>query len=345
MRRETGNGNRESGIGARRLPPLPRFEAGEGQRVRAAGSAARLNSLAPFPSSPVVVLVALALAACAQKSDEVLSGYVESELLYIAPQDAGVLADLMVSEGDAVAQGAPLFRIDPERMKLSLAQGEAAAAAARARVADKGPLEEQVAEAQAQFDNAERSYRRSTALKAQGVVTQARVDADRAAYETAAARLARAKAERDAAAREAESAEALAALWRRRLADLDVTAPEAGTVQRVYRRVGEIVGAGDPVLALLPPSNLKVRFYAPEALLAQLQVGGTVSISCDRCEALIAARITFVASEPQFTPPVIYSVEEREKLVFLVEARPADGARLTPGLPVSVHLENLRAAS
>lgn len=295
--------------------------------------------------SPIASLFLLVLAACGQKADGALSGYVESELLYIAPQDSGILAELLVAEGDAVPQGAPLFSIDPERMKLQLAQGEAAAEAARARVAEGGALQEQVAEAQAQFANAERSYRRSSALKTQGVVTQAQVDADRAAFETATARLARAKAERDAAARDAQSADALAALWRKRLSDLAVTAPVAGKVERLYRRVGEMVGAGDPVLALLPPSNLKVRFYAPEALLSQLEVGGAVSLTCDRCEGPIAARITYVASEPQFTPPVIYSVEEREKLVFLVEARPLDGARLTPGLPVSVRVENLRAAS
>ncbi|NWG71480.1 MAG: HlyD family efflux transporter periplasmic adaptor subunit [Parvularculaceae bacterium] len=283
-------------------------------------------------------MLLLLLAACGEKSDGAISGYVEAELLYIAPQDAGVVAEISVAEGDSVPQGAPLFRIDPERMKLSVEQAEATANAARARVAEAGPLQEQVAEADAQFTNAERTYNRSAALKRQGVVTQARVDADRAAFEASKARLARAKAERDAAAREAESAEALASLWKKRLADLEVSAPAAGTVERIYRRSGEMVAAGDPVLALLPPANLKIRFYAPEGLLSQIAVGGAVSVSCDRCDGVIDARVTYVASEPQFTPPVIYSVEEREKLVFLVEARPVANARLTPGLPVTVRL-------
>ncbi|MEQ1931346.1 MAG: HlyD family efflux transporter periplasmic adaptor subunit [Parvularculaceae bacterium] len=285
------------------------------------------------------------LAGCADKSDGSLAGYVESELLYIAPQDAGVLAELSVVEGDAVAGGAPLFRIDPERMKLSVEQATTAAGAARARVGEGGPLEEAVAEAQAQFDNAARSYRRSSSLKKQGVVTQARIDADRAAYEGAEARLARAKAERDAAARDAQSAEALAALWKKRLADLAVTAPEAGTIERVYRRAGEMVAAGDPVVALLPPGNLKVRFYAPETVLSTLAVGGEVAIACDRCGEPLSARITYIAAEPQFTPPVIYSVDERAKLVFLIEARPRDGAHLTPGLPVTVRLPEMGGAA
>jgi HlyD family secretion protein len=289
-------------------------------------------------------LALLALCACTEKSDGALSGYVESELLYIAPQDAGVLAELRVSEGDVVTEGALLFRIDPERMKLQVEQAKSAAAAARARVAEAGPLEEAVAEAQAQYRNAARSYERAAALKMQGVVTQARVDAERAAFETAEARLARAKAERDAAASEAEAAEALAALWEKRLADLSVTAPEAGSVERVYRRAGEMVAAGDPVIALLPPGNLKVRFYAPEPFLSSLQVGGSVTLSCDRCPGAVPATITYIAAEPQFTPPVIYSVDEREKLVFLIEARPETGARLTAGLPVSVQLPQAAAS-
>jgi HlyD family secretion protein len=283
--------------------------------------------------------LALLAAACEREErDASLVGYVEAELLYIAPQDSGLLAEMTVTEGVTVEKGAVLFRVDPSRMALQVAQAEAAAAAARARVGDGGPLQEAVAEAEAQFQNAERTYRRAVSLMKQAVVTQARIDADRAAFESASARLARAKAERDAATREAQAADALAALWRKRLADLDVTAPAAGTIERVYRRAGEIVAAGDPTVALLPPGNLKVRFYAPEPMLSSLAVGGAVALGCDRCSEPISARISYIAAEPQFTPPIIYSVNEREKLVFLIEARPDDSARLTPGLPVSIML-------
>jgi hypothetical protein len=95
----------------------------------------------------------------------------------------------------------------------------------------------------------------------------------------------------------------------------------AGTIEQIFHRQGEVVAAGQPIVALLPPENLKVRFFAPEALLAQLRVGETVSIGCDGCEQPVAATISFIAREPQFTPPVIYSLDQREKLVFLVEAR------------------------
>lgn len=279
---------------------------------------------------------ALILSACGSKSSDGLAGYVEAELLYIAPQDAGALLALDVKEGDRVEKGQALFRIDPARMALSLDQAEKSAAAATDRVADGGALAQQTAEAEAGFENARLQYARSSKLLKEGVVTQARVDNDRAGFEAARARLDAAKAERAAAEGDAASARALADLWRKRLEDLAVTSPEAGSIERVYRRPGEIVAAGDPVVALLPPDNLKIRFYAPEALLSTLQVGGEVSVACDRCASNIRARITFIAAEPQFTPPVIYSVEEREKLVFLVEARTEGGARLTPGLPVVV---------
>lgn len=276
------------------------------------------------------------LAACGAEEEAGLAGYVEAELLYIAAQDGGAVLALDVREGDRVAAGDPLFRIDPARMALSLEQAETAAAAAAERASRTGPLARRTAEALAQFENARLQFERSRKLLKEGVVTEARVDADRAQYEAAQARLEAARGERETAAREADSAAAFAGLWKKRLADLEVRAPQAGAVERVYRRAGEIVAAGDPVLALLPPDNLKIRFYAPERLLPAMRVGAEVLVSCGRCDENIRARISYVAAEPQFTPPVIYSIKEREKLVFLVEARPGAGARLTPGLPVTV---------
>jgi HlyD family secretion protein len=106
----------------------------------------------------------------------------------------------------------------------------------------------------------------------------------------------------------------------------------------MIHRQGEVVAAGQPIVALLAPQNMKVRFFAPEAALAQLAVGGRVSVSCDGCAEAASATISFIASEPQFTPPVIYSLDQREKLVFLVEARLDAPAPIRPGMPVDVRL-------
>jgi HlyD family secretion protein len=113
-------------------------------------------------------------------------------------------------------------------------------------------------------------------------------------------------------------------------------------VQQVYFRPGEVVTAGRPVLSLLPPGNVKLRFYVPEAMLPKVAIGDPVRVSCDGCAADLAARITFIARSAEFTPPVIYSQEERSKLVFLVEARPEKPDSLRVGQPVSVAPEVAR---
>jgi HlyD family secretion protein len=111
----------------------------------------------------------------------------------------------------------------------------------------------------------------------------------------------------------------------------------AGVVQRVYFRAGEMVAAGRPVVSVLPPGNIKVRFYVPQSQLPHLSKGQTVSVQCDGCDKNgLAAHISFIADSAEFTPPVIYSLEERSKLVFLVEARPEHPEQLRVGQPVSV---------
>jgi len=123
-----------------------------------------------------------------------------------------------------------------------------------------------------------------------------------------------------------------------RLARRKVFSPVTGSVQQIYYRVGELVPAGKPIVALLPPSNLKVRFFVNEAMLPKLKIGETVTISCDGCDRGLTAKISFIARTAEFTPPVIYSMEERSKLVFLIEARPARPEQLRVGQPVSVAL-------
>jgi len=121
-----------------------------------------------------------------------------------------------------------------------------------------------------------------------------------------------------------------------RLVRRKVFSPAAGAIQQVYYRPGEMVPAGRPVVALLPPGNIKVRFYVPEAILPKLHFGDMVKVACDGCAPDITARITFMSGSAEFTPPVIYSLEERSKLVFLIEARTETPERLRVGQPVSV---------
>jgi len=283
-----------------------------------------------------IIFAALLLAACGAKKPETLIGYAEADYLYLGAQDPGVVKTLSVSEGDKVAAGAALFRLDTARAMLNVDEATARAASAAAQSADNGALDQQVKEAEAALALAEQTFGRSAKLLKDGYVTRARYDADAANLKAAKARLDAARALRAAGQGQSQSATAAAALAEKRRADMEVTAPDAGTVERIYHRPGEVVSAGEPVVALLPPKNIKIKFFAPQAMLAKLDVGKEISFTCDGCSAPRSAKVSYIATEPQFTPPVIYSLEERAKLVFLIEARPADPTGIRPGLPVTI---------
>jgi HlyD family secretion protein len=117
-----------------------------------------------------------------------------------------------------------------------------------------------------------------------------------------------------------------------------VASPVTGSVEQIYFRVGEMVPPGKPVVALLPPDNLKVRFFVDEATLPHIKLGEAVKVTCDGCAADLTATVSFMSRSSEFTPPVIYSTEERAKLVFLIEARPQRPDRVRVGQPVSVAL-------
>ena len=121
-----------------------------------------------------------------------------------------------------------------------------------------------------------------------------------------------------------------------RLTRRNAYSPGSGTIEQIYYRPGETVPAGRPVLALLPPGNLKLRFFAPQAVLPQIKYGETVQVSCDGCEKGLTAKVSFIARSAEYTPPVIYSQDGRAKLVFLIEARPDNPEKFRVGQPVTV---------
>ncbi len=141
--------------------------------------------------------------------------------------------------------------------------------------------------------------------------------------------------EAQAALREAEARERAA---KTRLDRRKLNSPVSGAVQQIYYRPGEMVTAGKPAISILPPGNLKVRFFVPQSEIAKIALGDAVKISCDNCAENITGKVTFIAGSAEYTPPVIYSQEERNKLVFLIEARPSRPELLRVGQPVSVEL-------
>ncbi|MGQ9369732.1 HlyD family secretion protein [Azospirillum sp. ST 5-10] len=289
----------------------------------------------------------------------VVHGYVEGEYLRIAAPEAGRLETLAVTRGDRVVPGQPLFALDTATARAERDRLAAALAQARADLADlvtgKRPAEvrvidEQRRQAEASLRYSEADLKRQQALAQRGVAAAEALDAARAAFRRDTARLAELEAELEVAAlparperiRAAEQAVAMAeaALARqdRLLADLAPPAPAAARVEDTLYRAGEWVPAGAPVVSLLPPGAVKIVAFVPEPWVAAVRPGDRVGVRCDGCPADLAARVVFVASEAEYTPPVIYSVGSREKLVFRIEAQPDAAAGLNPGLPVDLVL-------
>jgi HlyD family secretion protein len=133
-------------------------------------------------------------------------------------------------------------------------------------------------------------------------------------------------------------ADARAKAARTRLTRRELSSPVTGAVQQIYYRPGEMVPAGKAVLSILPPGNVKVRFFVQQAVLPKISLGDLIGVSCDGCAGGISARVSFIASSAEYTPPVIFSEEERGKLVFLVEALPEKPDGLRVGQPVTVTL-------
>jgi HlyD family secretion protein len=300
----------------------------------------------------------LGLASCSKEPvDPVLYGFVEGRLAHIAPVPSGRIVGLAVREGDQVAPGQDLFTIDPARAEAALSSAMAAQQAAEARLADlqkAGRPEEiraaskQLTRLQSALKLAKENLQRSETLVAQKLAPTARLDTDRsqvdqakAAVEEAKARLALlkqpARTDQIVSARaEVIRLQALVSRAEIDLADHQVKAVQAGKVETVYRRVGELASPSQPVLALLRPGELRVRFFVPETRLQEVSGGKSVRLSCDGCAADLRGKITFVASQSEFTPPVIFTQKERAKLVWMVEVAPETPAAFRIGQPVEI---------
>ncbi len=287
-----------------------------------------------------------------------LSGYIEGETLYLASPVAGTVAQLGVRRGQRVAAGAPLFVVEPgQRAALGQeAAAELGAAQAQAEDARKGQRPVELAILEADRDAAAAAMRearalltRTEALVRRGIYARVRLDDTRAAYEPAAARRTAATRRLEAAALgrrddEIRAADARVAQARARAAetgaridDMAPVAPAAARVEQVFYQRGEWAAANQPIVALIPDDRVYVRFFVPEAAVAAYRPGARVRFRCDGCPDGLTATISYVSPRPEFTPPIIYSREARDRLVVMVEARPAQGARLVPGLPVDVY--------
>jgi HlyD family secretion protein len=285
------------------------------------------------------------------------SGYVEADYAYIAPAAPGRIETIAVSEGDRVFAGQQLFTLEATRETAALRAADAQVRVAEAnlanletgsRVQEIAVVEAEVARAIAQRDLAEGNLRRAEELYERRNIAEAQVDEARATLASADAQVAELKArlavaelpardaQRIAAEASLDAARAQAAEARSALDDRVVLSPVGGTVEDVYFVPGETAGAGTPVLSILPDGPMKVLFFVPEPLRATMALGEAVGVTCDGCRNGIAGTVTRLGSSPQYTPPIIYSRDERSRLVFRAEARIGTDSGLLPGQPVTV---------
>jgi HlyD family secretion protein len=288
-------------------------------------------------------------------------GYAEADFVKVAPTRQGLLTAIAVARGDVVEAGALLFTQDDADDRAAREQAAHMLAAAKQQLANlmAGGKPTEILQAEANLADAQSTLvrvagdlARGETLLPRGDATKQSVDQLRADQRSAQAKVEALKAmlaqirapmgrETEIEAQRASVAASHAALdmaeWR--LAQRRVSAPASGRVADVLARSGETMAAGMPVVSLLPPGNIFVRFFVPESLLSTIHRGDRVVLTCDHCPADLPATISFISPQAEYTPPLIYSESSKAKLVFIVEARPRpeQAASLNPGQPIEVH--------
>lgn len=320
-----------------------------------------MKSYSPARIAPVVLAV-LVLGACARRESTGYQGYLEGEFVYVAAPLGGQLEKLAVTRGTRVEAGADLFTLEQSAELSAMREAAEKLRSAQARLADlrKGSrpselttLEARLTQARTAAELSGRELERATKLHETTVLSDDDHDRVRLNHVSNLTLVAQTAAQLDTArlggrpdaiaAAEADASAAQAALDRAgwNVAQKNRSAPVAALVYDTLFRVGEFVAAGQPVVALLPPANLKVRFFVPEAAFGALKAGTVVRVSLSGQTVPLDARISYLSPKPEYTPPVLYNRENRAKLVFMVEAvfDPAVTRDLHPGQPADVSVE------
>jgi HlyD family secretion protein len=254
---------------------------------------------------------AIFVAGCSGNSSGNFQGYIEGEYVYIASPLGGALTNLAVARGDEVKNGQLLFELEHSSEAAAVQQAE-----------------KNLAQANANLALSKNEYARRKQLRGNdaGVISAEELD--------------QARAQRDADAAQVESQQAALDKAKWSFDQKQQFAPTNAFVQDTLYRQGEWVEAGNPVVVLLPPENLKARFFVPQEMLPRIKTGENVSVTFDGATKNYSATVNYISTQAEFTPPVLYNRENRAKLIFMIEAKfsPADAAELRPGQPVDVKI-------
>ncbi len=301
------------------------------------------------------------LCSCSHQDPSEFDGYVEGEFVYVASPFSGQLIELHVQRGDSVTNGCLLFRLDPKPQSSDLDQAQAQLQQSKYNLdnARKGlrpseilEIQQRISQAKARRDLAKLEFDRNTKLVGVEAVSKDDLDKARTEYNTAEALVEQITAELTtgqlgeridlihALENNLSAATAAVTVAQWNLSQKSQSAPCSSVVYDTMFYAGAWVPAGQPVVSLLPPGNIKIRFFIPEPFLSTVSLNDAVAISTDGSTKTCAARISFISPEAEYTLPVIFSEKRRSKLVFMVEATPDSDSihDLHPGLPVSVHL-------
>jgi len=263
----------------------------------------------------ILILFAIALAAifvagCSGNSPDTFQGYVEGEYVYVASPLGGALTNLATTRGSSVTNGQLLFELERQSEAAAVQQAE-----------------KNLAQAKANLALSENEFARREKLRADsGVISAEELD--------------QAKSRRDSDAAQVESQNDALTKARWSFDQKQQFAPTNAFVQDTLYRQGEWVAAENPVVVLLPPENLKARFFVPQEMLPRIKTGENVSVTFDGATKNYSATVNYISTQAEFTPPVLYNRENRAKLIFMIEAKfsPADAAELRPGQPVDVKI-------
>lgn len=290
-------------------------------------------------------------------SSGMLSGYIEGEPLYPAAPVSGRIVDMAVKRGDVVKAGQKLFAVDPTQLaadrdeamsQLVTNRALAVGAATGQRPQELAQIRADLSAQRAVLSEAEKNYNRTEPLYRAGAASKAQLDSvtssrDRARASVAAgeerlkvAQLGQRSEQVTAARERVKQAQSNLTAIDARLAELSPTAPADGRIEDVFYQPGEWAPGNQAILSLIPDDRVRLRFFVGEGAISRYTPGAEISFACDGCKTGLKAKISYVSPRPEFTPPVIYAREARDRMVFLVEATPADPAGLNPGQPIDV---------
>jgi len=290
-------------------------------------------------------------------------GYVEGEFVLVAPIETAQIVSTSVRRGDRVEAGAPLIELEKRDAEINVAQARASLAKSESNLANlkQGRRPEEIAAIQASLtsarataEQAAKNFQRQADLFKRGIATQAVFDSAETNLELARTKVIELQAnlsvaqlparsdEIKAGTAQVEEARAILDQAEWRLAKRSVSVPVDGIVYDIVRNPGEVAGPQAPVLSVLPDGAIKLKLYVSEEDLSSVGLGRQLHVNCDGCGPETTATVSYIAPDPEYTPPVIYSLENRQKLVYLVEARPDEGSEvLKPGQIVDAVLNGV----